>query len=546
MGKRGSIQSRLVLLTLAALIPAFLVIVFNEYRLVSARRAEVRDNALRSAKLASADLERFSESIKSLFIAIALVPELAEGREEQCSRYLSTLLPNIAFLRHLQVIRIDGTVICSSGQARNASAFDTSLSQRTIASGDDITLGEYSGGATYQAATLPVAMPVRIEGLQRAVIAADIDLGWLGEQLRNRVPPDGSLTLADRNGVILARYPQPERFVGTKIPDTFMKLVDAPAPGVIELVSQDGTPRIVGFMPVSMPPRGLYVSAGLSEWSSFAAVNRSNRISAIIAAGGAVIALLSSWIAGKMIFLKPLGAITSTMDRWRSGDEKARTGFESERSEIAALGFRLDQMMDEFVEQKDRNAVLSQELAHRVKNTLAIIQAIARFTFSNPDRNKASLEEFTSRIQAMGGAHDLLMRANWSSALLRTVVAKALEPQLGDLGRIELEGPDVMLGPKQALAMTMVLHELCTNAMKYGALSTPGGRVGIGWGEVSVSAGPAMRLIWTERGGPPVTPPANTGFGSTLIKRGFGNEFDAVTLAYPPDGVTCEIYWTIG
>ncbi|MBY0611732.1 MAG: hypothetical protein K2P80_06070 [Beijerinckiaceae bacterium] len=537
----GSIQARLVLLTLAALVPAFLVIIFNDYRLSAARRVEVQELALRSALQSTAEIERLTDSIKSLFAAISLVSEIRNGEREACSRYLSDLLPSTPFLKSIRVMDAEATTACASSGAVNETPFDAAFVKQALNT-SDIILGVYSVGPDAGKPVLPIAMATSQRvAAKPVVVAAELDLSWLGDQLRNRMPPGGSLTIADRNGVILSRNPLPERFLGTKIPDEFMRLVTAASPGSIEVLSQDGTPRILGYVPITVPPIGLYVSAGLSEEASFHALTRSNRISALIAAFGAILALLSSWIAGKLIFTKPLSIITRTMDRWRSGDESARTGFRNEDSEIEGLGVQLDRTMDEFIEQKNRNAVLSQELAHRVKNTLAIIQAIARFTFAKPERGKEALDDFTSRIQAMGKAHEVLMREQWSSAPLMAVMREALQPLVRDFTQIECDGPELTLGPKHALAMTMVLHELCTNAMKYGALSTPEGRVSIRW--TAEPTDDAVVLLWREQGGPPVSPPAHLGFGSTLIKRGFGSEFDGVTLSYPPEGATCEIRW---
>lgn len=537
----GSIQARLVLLTLAALVPAFIAIIFNDYRLSAARRVEVQELALRSALQSAAEIERLTDSIESLFAAIALVPEVRSAQHEACSRYLSDLLPQTPFLASIRVMNAEGETDCLSSGTVNDKPFDLTFVKHALST-NDLVLGTYSVGIETGRPVLPLAFATGQQIARKPiVVAGELNLGWLGDQLRNHMQPGGSLTIADRNGVILSRNPLPERFLGTKIPDEFMRLVKAPTPGSIEVLSQDGTPRILGYVPITVPPIGLYVSAGLSEEASFHALTRSNRISALIAAVGAILALLSSWIAGKLIFTKPLGIITRTMDRWRSGDESARTGFRNEDSEIEALGVQLDRTMDEFIEQKNRNAVLSQELAHRVKNTLAIIQAIARFTFAKPERGKEALDDFTSRIQAMGKAHEVLMREQWLSAPLMAVMREALQPLVRDFAQIECNGPELTLGPKHALAMTMVLHELCTNAMKYGALSTPEGRVSIRW--TAEPTDDAVVLLWREQGGPSVSPPAHLGFGSTLIKRGFGSEFDSVTLSYPPEGATCEIRW---
>ncbi|KQT52404.1 MULTISPECIES: PAS domain-containing sensor histidine kinase [unclassified Aureimonas] len=187
--------------------------------------------------------------------------------------------------------------------------------------------------------------------------------------------------------------------------------------------------------------------------------------------------------------------------------------------------------------------LLINELNHRVKNSLATVQAIASQTFRNPENFERSKQDFSARLVSLARAHDVLTDANWVGASLREVINRTVGPHLGEAGnRFELDGPDVMLKPKAALAMSMALHELCTNAVKYGSLSVDGGRVGIAWRTQPVQGGERLRLVWTERGGPPVAKPSRKGFGSRLIERGLAAELGGdVEIAFDPRGVICTI-----
>ncbi len=182
---------------------------------------------------------------------------------------------------------------------------------------------------------------------------------------------------------------------------------------------------------------------------------------------------------------------------------------------------------------QERQRLLINELNHRVKNTLATVQSIAMQTF------REAVELFNSRLLALSKAHNILTEANWESAGLRTVVETAITPF--DLSHFRLEGPDHRVSPKFAVTLAMVLHELATNASKYGALSARGGGIQVVW---SVSGAPDERLHlhWRERGGPVVEPPIRRGFGTRLIERQFAMEFDAdVHLEFDPCGVSCTI-----
>lgn len=181
--------------------------------------------------------------------------------------------------------------------------------------------------------------------------------------------------------------------------------------------------------------------------------------------------------------------------------------------------------------------LLVNELNHRVKNTLSTVQSLVRQTLENAQDVHDGGARIESRLLALSRAHDVLTRENWHSADIHDIVAGAVAPWESTPGqRFEIDGPPCRVDPKRALALAMALHELCTNAVKYGALSTPSGRVRASW---DCSEGrDAMRFTWRESGGPPVTPPVQRGFGSRLLERGLRNDLGGeVELSYAPDGV---------
>jgi two-component sensor histidine kinase/PAS domain-containing protein len=183
-----------------------------------------------------------------------------------------------------------------------------------------------------------------------------------------------------------------------------------------------------------------------------------------------------------------------------------------------------------------RQRLLINELNHRVKNTLATIQSIAGQTLRNADTLPLALKAFEDRLLALSRAHDILTRRTWEGAGLSEIVGSAA--QTYGPSRFDVDGPARNLPPQMALSLAMALHELGTNAVKYGALSTPEGRVEIRW---SLADG-ELRLVWRERDGPPVTPPTRQGFGSRLIERGLARELNGqVRLDFAPDGLICEI-----
>ncbi len=194
-------------------------------------------------------------------------------------------------------------------------------------------------------------------------------------------------------------------------------------------------------------------------------------------------------------------------------------------------------------EAQRHQSLLINELNHRVKNTLAIIQSIAMQTLRGPDTPPEVREAFMARLLALANAHDILTEESWESAELGDVLAKAVGThQQGQGNRVSLSGPHFRLMPKTAVALAMAMHELATNATKFGALSGHLGRVEINWDIAGPVGEPMLHLRWTERDGPPVQPPTFRRFGSRLIERGLAGELNgSVKLDYRVEGVVCTI-----
>ena len=193
----------------------------------------------------------------------------------------------------------------------------------------------------------------------------------------------------------------------------------------------------------------------------------------------------------------------------------------------------------ELKQNEARQTLLMQELAHRVKNTLAMVQAVATQTLRNAHSLENAAEMLSARLLALAQAHDVLMQGSWSSADLRGLVDTAVSLHGdGEPGRFVVRGPDVMLAPRPGLTLALILHELGTNAAKYGALSNRAGHVAISWEIAPVAGEDLLCFRWEEIGGPPVAPPTRTGFGTRLIERSLVHSFGgSARLAFPATGV---------
>jgi len=217
-----------------------------------------------------------------------------------------------------------------------------------------------------------------------------------------------------------------------------------------------------------------------------------------------------------------------------------------ERNSLGEPAYYLEVVRD--IEERRRaeehQFFLMRELSHRSKNLLAVIQAMARQTARISDGTDAFIERFTQRLHGLATSHDLLVHQNWRHVPLRDLLKQQLAPFVETDGiRLVLDGPDVAVTPEAAQALGLALHELATNAAKYGSLSVPEGSVKVVWKFQDDEEGQRRLLVdWRERGGPNVVPPTRYGFGHVVISRMAANSLDGkVKVDYAPEGLG----WTI-
>ena len=205
--------------------------------------------------------------------------------------------------------------------------------------------------------------------------------------------------------------------------------------------------------------------------------------------------------------------------RWMLASAKPR--FDGHGQFQGYLGMAMD--LTDIKMSETRQRLLINELNHRVKNTLSSIQSIARQTLRPDETPPHVRDRFVDRLLAMSAAHDVLTRESWEAAPIDDIVRQSLRPFVDhqDVGRISIVGPDMRIGSSAALALALALHELGTNAVKYGALSTPFGKVVIVWERIDEAHG---FMTWRESGGPAVQPPSRKGFGSRLLDGGLTSD----------------------
>jgi two-component sensor histidine kinase len=219
-------------------------------------------------------------------------------------------------------------------------------------------------------------------------------------------------------------------------------------------------------------------------------------------------------------------------------------------NELTALRYERDarnlarEVAKEREHAQEHQKLLINELNHRLKNTLMVVQSLAYETLARADVSPAALEEFIDRLHALAEAHDLLTSVNWEAANLSAVIAQAVSIYCTGVAkpRVRWRGPNVLLIPKTALSLSMAFHELTTNAAKYGALSNRFGSIDVSWTVEHGASMNRLKLLWEEIDGPAVAAPSGRGFGSRLIEVGLARELHGTAkLHFVPTGLLCTI-----
>jgi PAS domain S-box-containing protein len=674
-----TLTRRLLLLALISVLPAIVIWTYTEVSLRRAREAEVNDLAIRQAQLVGAELERVFDGIHSLLLAVDETPSIRSFDTAACSPYLKAIQEKVPYILSFVAMDISGHIRCrplgttdTQHYFADRAYFHEALSRLGFVVGDYTPVFEEGGLAPQP--VLPLALPIwNDRGDVVGVLAAALDLAWLNQKVKERtVPENGSVTIADRRGIVIVQHPHPERMLGKLLPQEYLAQATARAIGTAETISADGLKRIVGYIPLAVPPRDIYVNVGLSTKAAFASINQAARRGFMLIAAALILALSLSALLSRAFITKPFEIVTNGIRAWRQGDYQARIDLPGKSGEFGILGRAFNDLMDDVAERQhalqaseerarlaleaghmgtwwydpnkgvggwstqatamlgfphasevmdhqhwldilhpedlDRvvrkwhDSVKNQgdyqdeyrirlpngdlrwinsrgrvffdiqkrpvyfigifqditeqkhaeeqqrffldELNHRVKNTLTTVQSIASQTLRTTETSAQFKEAFEGRLLALSKTHNLLTRKSWREAELRDVAEQELAPyrKQGD-ERVVLNGPNVRLPARYAINLGLVLHELVTNAAKYGALSTNAGHLDMNWTVVENEDRPdQLRIHWTESGGPPVAPPKRQGFGSRLIRRSIEGELGGyMVLNFAEGGVSYDI-----
>ena len=551
-----SLTTRILLLVLLALAPALAIQGYNEHALRTSRDEAVRADTMATARTVAEDLAQVAESARQALNFVAQDPAVRAMEPTGCTEYLRRAVRDNPHLAVLALTRPDGTVVCNSlGSAAGSYAVPERVYQRRAVAEGAFVMGTYARGNASRRDSLHFAQALPdAEGRTIGVLAAAIDLGWLDGYLRRNLRlPSTSVTVADENGIILVRYPDGNGWVGKPVPSDRQRILMSRGEGVRVDLGIDWRERVLANAKPAGPASAAWVTVGRDRDVAFADVDAATRRGVVLIVLGAVLALAAALLAGRAFIRRPFDRLLRTASRWQAGDLAARTGLDG-ADEFGRLGSKLDAMAGSLQRNEaylrdevrngramqERQVTMLHELNHRVKNTLATVQALAR---QSTRGGEAPGERLEARILALSKTHDLLTRDDWSGAPLRAVLENEIEPHHGGDVRFVLDGPDVDLPPRHVLSLGMTLHELVTNAARHGALSVAGGEVHVAWAVTAdEGGGRRLRLDWREAGGPPASPPARRGFGTRLIAVSVERELDGtVALDFASSGLHATV-----
>ncbi|WP_171946520.1 sensor histidine kinase [Hyphomicrobium sp. CS1GBMeth3] len=520
----------LALSIIALAIPLLALLGMEAARLTSSERNRLFNEARLNAERIAADLDQTMNGYIAILESLATTPALAEGDLATVYRQAEAALrPRglYAFLRDSNGQMLFNTRLPYGAALPTTTGFDGQVISGNRAVISDVVIGEVA-----KRPVMAVSVPVYQGGDLRFVLSLSLEPSLMKELLdRQKMPPEWRATIVDRKGVVIARTRLHDEFVGKPLSDLARTDGD-------EMEGLDLEGRVVkwGIAPSRVSGWTVYVSV-LSELVDAAARDALLNYVLIVAAFTCV--GIAGAVGMARVITQPLDAAERAAKAL--GEGRAVEFKPTLVAEANAIGAALVEAAELREQAEQQIMLLMREVNHRSKNMLAVVQAIARQMPSNDP--KLFVRQFSDRIVGLAASQDLLIESNWQGVRVADLVRSQLALFRELIGtRIDISGPPVRLQPPAAQAIGMALHELATNASKYGALSDENGKLRIKWHLEGNGENREFVLAWVEEDGPPVKPPERRGFGYTIMVAMVEKSLDAtVTVDYAESGLK----WTV-
>lgn len=376
----SGLRTRLLLLVLLALLPVVGLTLYTALSERAAAAGRAERTALRLARVVAVNQEQLIEEASQLLTTLAQTPDVRADNVALCNAYLAEVLQRSPAYANIGVIDPDGDVVCSALPASGAINLADRAYFKNALESREFAVGEYQIGRITGKPTINFGYPVLDDtGRVTAVVYAALDLAWVNELAADAQLTRGTtLTVFDRKGTILARYPNPVRWVGRSVPEAaIVRSVLTRREGTTEASGLDGVRRFYGFTP--LPGRtgdpGVYVSAGIPKATALAARDRALRRDLIVLGLTGALALMAAWAGGHLFLLRPMDALTRAARRLRGGDLNARTELSHGAGELGQLARTFDEMAESLARREDELRGLNEELEVRVRERTAELAA---------------------------------------------------------------------------------------------------------------------------------------------------------------------------
>ena len=377
----SSLRARLVLLVLLAVIPALGLILYTAASQRRSAAIEVQQNMLRLVKFAAANQQQTSEGARQLLIALSQLPEIRQGNPEKCNRLLANLLKQYRSYAGFGVLDTKGNSTCTAPELNEAINAADRAYFRLAGQTRDFAIGEYQIGRVTGKASVNFGYPVLDEaGQVKAVVFAALDLAWLNQLIAKAQLPEGSvLIMSDRKGTVLARYPDPQSWVGKSYPnDPINRIVLSQREGTLEAFGLDGVKRLYAFTSLGDDPvsRDVHVSIGIPTRVAFTSANQLLVRNLTGLGLVSILALIAAWIGGDVFLLHKVKSLVKTAQQLRNGDLTARTELSEELGELGQLARAFDEMAETIEKREQAIAILNQDLQNRVDELQTLFEVI--------------------------------------------------------------------------------------------------------------------------------------------------------------------------
>jgi signal transduction histidine kinase/CheY-like chemotaxis protein/HAMP domain-containing protein len=398
--------SRLFLLVAIALLPAIAIQTYNEIDLRRSRQVEVQDQALGLAKLAAAEQQQIVQGIHQVLIALSELPAIKAKDTQACNAYLLSVKQRYPGFIFFIVTDMNGISHCNTGNGEPMTTAGRAYFANALRTGA-FTVGEFAIGRQCGCKILHFALPFYGDDARMGgVIVASLSLDWLADFIaRKGIPPGAALTIADRNGTVLARYPDNERFAGKRMPDAIYATVNHT--GAADTRDLDGVERIVGSSTLEPDSGGLLVTFGLDKTQAFTEIRARTERGIFLIILSTSLVLMFTWLGARQFIHRPLGHLVDAANQWRLGDYGRRVTIRDKRSEIARVGDAFNTMA-EALENRERELLeakrRAEEAAVRIitvfestTDSVLLVDRDWRISYAN-ERAKVQLAEGSDLI----------------------------------------------------------------------------------------------------------------------------------------------------